>query len=310
MFNEIDQLSNTLATTSILFGNYSTSSSSLLNENINDYKRLHKKYQSIEKKVGDLLKKPNIFNLDKKIQNIQGKISSSNGMAEENILKSDKLYDKSGHVISDSKNINRELTKLINDINNFGNANISLEEALNKAEESQREIRYLSDAMTRLQDNRVYNLCSQIQKQINSIYAYSPSIPNKNLEDIENMVEDLMNINVIIETDLERADFLNRNNSERIKELKGKIQFLNDKNELSNSEVEDVLEKIRATNEVLEQLETVYEHLVKISKSDEINILEKKFKREMVKLPEIEEIFLKSIEHVQELENRIKNYSR
>lgn len=310
LFNEIDQLENTLEKTSDLFDNYTTSSWTLLSDNLETYNKLHKKFVNIKGKADSLLNNPNILNLNASIESLQKKARAAVEVAKSNILQSDKLYSQSNDHIIQSKSINRNLTKLITDINNFGNANISLEEALRKAEHTQNEIRHISSVIASLQDNRVYNLCSRIKQQINEIYTYNADIPYDSLDEIENALDDFRALNKHIESNIELAEFLNRNNSVRITELRNKIKQLSNKKQVATDEVENILEKIGVTNDLLNQLEIVYSDLLKISKSEQLNELDKRIKRQMIKPPEVEELFLKSLEHVQELENKVKNYSR
>lgn len=292
-----------------MFNNYSTSSWTLLEYNMKDYNKLRKKYQLAEEKVKRLLKKPNLFNLGDQIKEIQKLTREANAIAEENILKTDNLFDKSNDIIIKSKTMNKDLTNLINDIKGFGNANISLDQALTEAEKTQKEIIIISDAINFLQDSKVLNMCSRIRERINAIYRYPQHIPSKKIQYLENMLEDIMDINAHIEADLEQSDFQIRNNSNRLKELKDKIHYLKDKHGQATNEVEYIVKKIQITNEILDQLEMVYENLMKISRNEELNGLENRLKRN-TGTPEIEEMFLKSIEHVQELENKVKNYSR
>lgn len=281
-----------------------------MGKNIEKYENLHKKYINDKSKAEEFLKNPLISNLDTRIGNLKKKTQTANEDADNSLLKTDNLYDKTSDFIIDTKNINNDLTKLINDIISFGRANISLEDALGKAEETQKEIRRISNTITSLQDRRVYDMCTRIKEKIDKVYSYSPEVPFQNLERIENTLENLEDINSRIEADIDRAGLLNKNNSERIITLKEKIAYLNEKNDLATNEVENVLEKIKATNDVMDQLEVVYRDLLEISKSEDLNELENRIKRQMVKTPEMDEIFLKSLEHVQDLENKVKNYSK
>lgn len=310
LFTDIDQLAEILEKNSVSFDNFTISSWTSLYNNIEKYKMLYQKYLGIEKKSDDLFQKPEISYLNKSIQYIQHKTKGANELAETNVIKTDNMHDITYDFIVHSKSIQEDLTKLFNKINNFSNTNVSLKDALKKAEETQREIIYISDVISSLQDNKIYSLCSNIKKQINIIYAFPPEDPYKNLEDIENIIDDLMDIYFQIANNLERADVLNRNNSEQINILKNKIDYLNNKNNLTTDNVEQVMEKVEVITDILGQLQRVSESLMKFSKSEEINTLENRIKRQMEKSTEIEEIPLKSIEHVQQLENTVNNYSR
>lgn len=310
LFDEIDKLSVTLKTTSILFDNYTTSSWNLLVNNIENYDKLNNKFVNVTKNVNNLIEKANKLDLDTRTREFQQKTAQSNKIAEADVQKTDNLYDKTNEFIRESKNLSQYLNSLINDINKFGNEKISIEEATMKAENILNKIKYTSNSIHSLQNNTVYNLCSRIKEEIKNIYVSSPNISYKNLDDIQYRLEDLMDINAHIEEDVNRANFLNENNSKRIQGLKTKIQQLKLKSDTVQNDVDEVLKKIEATNEILDQLEIVYESLLNISKTGEINILEKRIRRELVQSPEIEDMFLKSIEHVQELENKVNSYSR
>lgn len=309
LFSEIDQLSNTLTATTAI-GNYTTSSWNLLAKNIEKIEKLIEKYHFVRREIDDLLENPKILNLDSKIQDIFEKTRVANKIAEENILKTDHLFDKINNIIIKGRDRKRILSSLLNDINSFAIKNISVEYALQEAEHTNREIGVLSKALNFHQDRKVLDFCSDIRNKINRIYEYSQNIPNDKVQYLEKILNDIMNIDAHIEADLERVNLLNKKNAEELKDLKTKIDYLNNKTKKETDDVALVLSKIQVTNEILNQLQQVYQNLANIAKNEETITFEKRIKNHILSLPEIEVTFLKSIEHVQELENKVNNYSR
>lgn len=309
LFSEIDQLSNTLTTTSAI-DNYTTSSLNLLANNIENVEKLNKKYHFIRREIEVLLENSKILNLDSKIQDILEKTRVANKIAEENMLKTDDLFDKVNNIIIKGTDRKKILSSLLNDINSFAMKNISVEYALQEAEHTNREIGYVSKAINFHPDRKVLDFCSDIRNKISRIYEYSKNIPNDKVQYLEKIVNDIMNIDAHIEADLEKVNLLNKKNSEELKGLKAKIDYLNNKTKKETDEVALILSKIQVTNEILNQLQQVYQNLANIAKNEEIITFEKRIKNHILSLPEIEVTFLKSIEHVQELENKVNNYRR
>lgn len=293
-----------------MFKNYTNSSWNLLANNIKKFEKLNEEYLFINKEIIEMLENQKILNLETKIRNMQEKINEGNKIAEENIIKTDNFLYKINNININGRSVQRILSNLMNDINSFGKTNVSVEYALKRAEQSNKEIEYLSKALDFHQDRKVLDFCSDTINEVNSIYKYSQNIPNEKVQYLEKILEYIMNVDKHIEADIERVNFLNKKNSEGLKDLKNKIHYLKNKTEEGANEADHILSKIQVTNEILKQLQQVYENLARIVKNEKTVNLEERIKNHMLSSPEVETMFLGSIKHVQELENKVRNYSR
>lgn len=309
LFDEIAKMSESLKNSSVLFENYSTLPWTLLENKIVTYEKLNDKFVATKRNVEEVLKNPKIFNLGGKVEEIRDKTSEANKMAENNFGITEKLSDKSNDVIMQSEDIQRDLIKLLKDINEFGNSNVSVEDALKKALKTHHEIQDISNAIMSLEDSKIYKLCSDIKERIKTVYTNPSGIPYKRLEDIEKMLEDIMDTNTHIETDLDLANYINIKNSQNIDQLKKYINNLNEKKHSLTNNVKTILKKIDVINDVMDQLETVYQDLLDISRSGELNDLTGRIRRQISKV-DVQEKLAKSIEHVQELENKVSEYKK
>ncbi|KAJ8967333.1 hypothetical protein NQ317_007978, partial [Molorchus minor] len=291
LFSEIDNLTIAVKETFDLFKDGISPPWKTLTDLMKKHDLLSDKFQKKIKDAEYLLKNSDIDQCEAKVDEMKDRLKKENEIADKNMRDSKWLQKSSKTLLKDLDRLGKKLKKIIEALESFGAKNINLKDALQRSREILEQLKELTEKFNENEDQETFNYCSNITERVNSIYKPSGKIPSELLEDLKNKLNDIIKITESVEDICEKK-------IERIKHGDKELEM----------NIKDIFSKINATNDLLHQLEIVYEDLKNISNLEESRELENRIKRQMEKTDEIDELYLKALDHAQKLQNKIEKY--
>lgn len=308
LFKEIDSMKLDIENIYEMFRNGVGPPWRKLTENLNKHNMLSEKYKSKQKQYDDVLKGNQIDQLEFKVEELEDKIINNNELLEDNINNADKLTDNSTRLLKETDDLSKKLVSIIQSLENFGTKHVNLKEALSRARQILKQIQNSSKLINNLNNKDIFEYCSSINRKVDVLYGHPPKTPPININEIKRKINNLFDLTNTIEKIVALADAKNTENSQRLESVKEKIEILKSKNKQFNTSFGSILDKINKTEDVLESLEMVYQDLVAISNFKEYDELDNRIKRQMEDIPEVQTLYDKAVDHVQELERKVEEY--
>ncbi|KAJ8920580.1 hypothetical protein NQ315_004719 [Exocentrus adspersus] len=308
LFTEIDKLENAVEDTFGLFENGVAPPWKVLTTTIEKHDMLTDKFKNKRDKIENLLDKAKIEQLEKKINKIQKKMKKQHKLANQNVLDTDKLRNSSNSVVEKITELNNKLINIIQSLQTPEAKPVNVKTALERAKDILKGIERISKKFNEQEDEEAFKFYTKVTQKINDLYTPSQNIPTQLLNDLKNKLQDLINLTRYVEDISNKAEAKNLENEARITELKEKIETIRKGKEDVEDSVKNIIAKINATNELVHQLEVVYEDLKRISDLSEIKELEHRIRRQMEEKPEMEELLSQVVDHVEELKTKINSY--
>lgn len=310
LFSEIDNLTLAVEDTFGLFKNGVKPPWKLLTDTINKHDMLSEKFKKKKQQTDKLLQNAKLDQLKQKIDNMQEKLKKENEEANINILNTDKLQNSSNSLADEIQKLNKKLINIIETLDDSGPKPINLKNSLKKAKEILKQINAISKRFNKQKDQEAFEYCKNVTHKVNDIYKPPSDIPKQLLEDLNNKLDELLNITANVEKFINKAEKKNIDNADRIVKFKEKIEKLKNNTQRVENSVKEIMSKINATDDLLQQLEVVYNDLKNITNFIEHKQLENRVRRQMEETPKINELFSKAVDHVRELEKKINSYQR
>lgn len=310
LFSEIDNLTLAVEDTFNLFKNGLKPPRKLLTATIDKHDMLSEKFKNKKKQTDNLLEKAKLDQLEKKVKDMREKLKKENDKAKENIINSEKLQNSSNSLVDEIDKVKKKLIDIVETLESFATKPVSIKNALKRARDILKQINMISKKFNKQEDQQALDYCTNITQKVNDIYKPPLNVPKQLLEDLENKLDALTDITASAEKAVNKAEKKNLENTERIGKFEEKIEKLRNNSRYVESSVKEIMSKINATDDLLQQLEIVYNDLKNLTKLMEHKQLENRIRRQMEETPKIKELFSKAMEHVRELENKITSYQR
>lgn len=282
----------------------------VLTTTMDKHHKLLERFNKKRDQAEHLVQHSKIDQREKKIKQIQKRVSEGNEVITKNIDNTENVYNSSNILIKEIEKSNRELMKTIKNLENFGTKHISVGDALKRAKEILKHVQMTSKRIDEQKDNKVFGFCSNTAQKVIHIYKPTPEIPKLLLGDLKYKLDDLANTTMSVENTCNIAEEMNLSNARRVVKIKEKIEKLKNSNQVLKTNVKDTTVKINETNNLLPALELIYGNLRKMFNFIEHTQLEGIVKQQMEENPQIEELSVRAMDHVQELEYHIDSYKR
>uniref|UniRef100_A0A6P7G0Y5 Laminin subunit alpha-1-like isoform X1 n=2 Tax=Diabrotica virgifera virgifera TaxID=50390 RepID=A0A6P7G0Y5_DIAVI len=279
-----------------------------LTDRLNRHNMLSEKYNKKDVEFKNLLQSNDITKYEVTINELEKKMIKNNEILEDNINNIDKLTDGSTKLLKETGEASKKLISIIDSLDSFGTKQVSLKDALTRARKILKEIQQRSKTIEKLNDKKIFQYCTSINLKVDEIYGKVPKTPPKNIEDLKNKLNALFDQLSYTDNLAKKADNKNTLNAQRLESVKEKFEIMKGKNKQLTNTFNDIVNKLNATEDVLESLETVYTDLINISKFAEYEDLDNRVKRQMEEIPEAQNLYDKAVEHVQELETKVEDY--
>lgn len=274
------------------------------------YQKLSERFKNKKGRAEDIVQHSKINHCEQKISQLQKKVMKGNEVVTEDIRHIEDVYNSSVAVIHEIEKSNVELTKTIKNLENFGTKHVSIREALKGAKEILKHVETTSKSFTKQKDNEIYGFCSNVSQKVIDMYKPPPSIPKLMLQDLKDKIDDIVNTTTSVGDTCDMAEEMNLSNARKAVKIKEKIEKLKNSNQVHVANVEETMIKINATNELLPALVAVFGNLKNIFNFTEHPQLESIVRQQMKENPQIEELSVRAMDHVQELEYQIESYKR
>nr|XP_023028946.1 laminin subunit alpha-2-like [Leptinotarsa decemlineata] len=279
-----------------------------LTENVEKLKKFSARYYQKKEKLDLLTENADKEDNEAKVTKIKEKLSKNSILAEENLGKTDKIYEKSGRLLEESMELSGKLITLIQSLESFGTKHVNLKEALKRARYTLKEIEGVSKQFTTYQDEAL-SFCAKVSKTVDNLYKLPPELPEKQLVDLKGRIQDLIDIGTHVENISKIADIKNLENSKGLEKVKEKVEILKSKNKNIEIALGNIMKNNVAIGEAKDNLHIVYGELGKIQDFVEFKEIEDRVKKQMKDIPEIGLLHSRAIEHVQRLDEKINKYN-
>ncbi|XP_018564888.1 laminin subunit alpha-1-like [Anoplophora glabripennis] len=308
LFSEIDSLVLDVEDTFNLIKDGVNPPWKILTTTMDKHHKLSEKFYEKKNRSEGILKHSKIDQCEKNIDKIQRKMKKGNKIVRKNIINIENVYNSSYVLVGEIKRSNKELMKTIEDLKSFGTKEVSVKDALKRAKEILKHVETTSKRLNSEEDREVFGFCSNMTQKVINIFKPPPDIPKPQLKHLKDTFHDFVNITVSVENMCNIAEEMNFQNVKRTVKLKEKIEKLKSNSQDLEVNMGNIIDDINATNHLLPTLEVVYGNLKNLSNFTEYTQLEGMTKRQMEENPQIEELFLTAMDHVQKLEYTIDSY--
>lgn len=309
LFSEIDKLVFDVEDTFNLIKDGINPPWKVLTITMDKHHKLLEKFNKINNRSESITKHSRIDQCEKGINNIKKKLKIGKEIATKNVFNIENLHNLSYVLVNEIEKSNNELIKTIESLQNFGTKEVSLKDALKRARGILKHVETTSKRLN-VQDREVFGFCWNITEQVINIFKPPPDIPKERLKHLNDALNDFINITVVVENTCSLAEDMNLRNAKSAVQLKEKVEKLKSSNQNLEVDMENIIDDIKAANALLPTLEVVFGNLKTTSSFTEYSQLGDLTKRQMKENPQIEELSLAALDHVQKLEYTINLYKK
>lgn len=268
---------------------------------------MNKEFNKI-KDFKTFLEANNITKLEKKIDRIKQDLPEKNRILARQLQTIENLEKVSGNVTKSITNLGKKIDKIVQKLNQFHKSKINTTEALAEAKYILKQIAGIAEEVRTLEYyEKLFKKCQNLLDEVNRIYENNATNPDgirKRLEDLNRRLDDLSKIADQSDLITNLASTKNEQNAHRVAKLRENISQLREKNLAINSSIGGILDKLSATNAMLEDIDKIGDELFDfdiddIMKNFDQAVIEENYKQ----LANVRE-------HVVNLQKKIKNLKK
>ncbi|KYB27445.1 Laminin subunit alpha-1-like Protein [Tribolium castaneum] len=303
LFHTIDELSNSLNDTlDSVKGGIGPPWTRL--KEINDRHNIYSyQFDNLET-ARKLINEANIPEMEKRVEKINQNLPKRNEILSEQTKIINEMSQEAQTLSKTVQELDDRVNTLIENVNGFGKSQVDVNEALREAKEILDEITDIANEAPLFQYDDVFKKCQKLLDDVNQIYAneINTSEVEKKLAELRHRLTKLRKLLDNTERTNQLAQTKNEQNRKRIRDVQDTLERINAHNYIVTRDIEDALRKINATNDLLNDLETIYQLLAKTDLENATKDLEN---------DELDELYdtLSSVrDHVRKLQDKVKFY--
>ncbi|VEN49015.1 unnamed protein product [Callosobruchus maculatus] len=310
LFDDIDALTRAINDAFGLFKDGLAPPWKVLETHIGKHDELAEKMEKLRSDAQRIIDDAKMDELEGTVRSFEGRLNEAKRLADSNIDKTGAVIYKAKEVKGAAEVLKDRLLEVIEALNEFGENDVDVNDALNKALKMRDQIQNIASKFNSTRDEEVYQYCSAVSGRVASTFKViqDVTLPNDLLKSTNKKLNDLINITAFIDARVKETEEKNLENDIRLGKVREKIEKLKSKNADLDSSLKDILEKENATNGTIEQLKVVCDDLRAFKEIPEMKELDEKVKRQKELQNDIEELHLQALDHVEELEQKIDKY--
>ncbi|XP_044266539.1 laminin subunit alpha-1 isoform X2 [Tribolium madens] len=303
LFHTIDELSNSLNDTLDSLKDGIGPPWTRLKEISDRHKTYSYQFDNLET-ARKIINDANIPEMEKRVEKIIRNLPKRNEILSEQTKIINDMSQESKKLSKTVQELDDRVNTLIENINGFGKSQVDVNEALREAKEILDEITDIANEAPIFQYEEIFKKCQKLFDNVNQIYGndINTAEVEKKLNDLRHRLTKLKKLLDHTERTNRHAKNKNDQNRKRIRALKDTVDRINDHNFIINKDIENVLKKINATNDLLIDMEAIYQILSKTDIENATKDLEN---------DDIDQLYdtLSSVrDHVKQLQDKVKFY--
>ncbi|XP_060517066.1 laminin subunit alpha-1 [Cylas formicarius] len=309
LFSDIDRLTAAIEDAYDLFKDGLHPPWKILDGLIKRNKQLSKTFNYKINKAEQILTLSNVSADEETLKRLLGRTESLNADVMTYTDTSNHLKNDSDDLVMHIKSFQKRIRDVVATLENFGKQQVDLKGALKKANKilgAINENLYVVDVQEE-HHLHTYTYCNKVGEEVDRIYQITPPLPFELFSEFNKKLNDIEAITRKVAEDSDLVSLRNDQSFVIMTNLKRKIEHLTGLKENNEMNIEEIEVSMNAIADVISKIERNCEDMASIE-FDDLAEMQTKLDTARDESDDLEELFLRAAEHVEELENTVRNY--